>query len=420
MSQSGTVWPVERCRVNPLLKSGLSSVSVVANARHPRIRNQALTIPSFFAAWTGTEAANLFLAKSAWQVVRGIQRGDHKTKAGMAGLVAHGIASAGFVSFIAQGRRSDEEFEATLLPELGSTFIAERPRSLRKGAVVPVFTGLSKVNVSRRVSYADAAGYRNSLDVYQPKSPDSSDAAPRPIVIEVHGGGWVVGNNYEQGVPLLTHLVDNGWLGFSINYRLAPKAKFPEQVIDVKRAIAWVKEHAHEYGGDPSFIAVTGGSAGGYLTAMAALTANDPEFQPGFEEVDTSIQAAVPFYGVYDIVDEAGVMVKGFHSRFMEPLVMGIKVDEDPERWTRYNPLDRIREDAPPMMMIHGTLDTLAPVEQAREFASRMRATSDHAFVYTELEGTNHAFDVFPSPRTVRAVEYVERFLSGVYHGVAK
>ena len=70
--------------------------------------------------------------------------------------------------------------------------------------------------------------------------------------------------------------------------------------------MAWVKEHIAEYGGDPAFVAVSGGSAGGHLCALLALTAGDPAFQPGFEEADTSVDACVPFYGVMDMTGRRG------------------------------------------------------------------------------------------------------------------
>ncbi|MBL7660064.1 alpha/beta hydrolase, partial [Escherichia coli] len=91
-----------------------------------------------------------------------------------------------------------------------------------------------------------------------------------------------------------------GWICVAINYRHSPRNTWPDHILDVKRALAWVKAHISEYGGDPDFIAITGGSAGGHLSSLAALTPNDPRFQPGFEEADTRVQAAVPFYGVYD------------------------------------------------------------------------------------------------------------------------
>ena len=122
-------------------------------------------------------------------------------------------------------------------------------------------------------------------------------------MIQVHGGGWIAGSRLEQGIPLLNHLAANGWIGFAVDYRLSPRATMPEHVIDVKRAIAWVRAHADELGVDPERIALTGGSAGGHLTALAALTADDKALQPGFEDADTSVAAAVPFYGIYDFTD---------------------------------------------------------------------------------------------------------------------
>ena len=91
------------------------------------------------------------------------------------------------------------------------------------------------------------------------------------------------------------------------NYALSPKATFPDHLIDVKRALAWVKEHIAEYGGDPGYVVISGGSAGGHLSSLAALTPNRPEYQPGFEAVDTTVQACVPFYGVYDFTNRDGI-----------------------------------------------------------------------------------------------------------------
>ena len=106
----------------------------------------------------------------------------------------------------------------------------------------------------------------------------------------------------------------HGWVGFNIDYRLSPAATFPDHLVDVKRAIAWVREHAAEYGADPDFVCLTGGSAGGHLCALAALTADDPAYQPGFEDADTSVAAAVPFYGVYDLTDSEGI----YYSELLE------------------------------------------------------------------------------------------------------
>ena len=103
---------------------------------------------------------------------------------------------------------------------------------------------------------------------------------------------------------MLHELAQRGWVCVAINYRLSPKATWPDHIVDCKRALAWVQDHIAEYGGDPSFVAVSGGSAGGHLSALAALTPNAAEWQPGFEDADTSVDACIPFYGVHDMTGD--------------------------------------------------------------------------------------------------------------------
>ena len=90
------------------------------------------------------------------------------------------------------------------------------------------------------------------------------------------------------------HMASHGWLVVDADYRLSPSARMPDHIVDVKRAIAWTREHAADYGGDPRFIVITGGSAGGHRSHSAALTANQREWQPGFEDADTRVQGWCP------------------------------------------------------------------------------------------------------------------------------
>ncbi len=251
------------------------------------------------------------------------------------------------------------------------------------------------------------------LDVYEPRAPW---VALRPAIIQVHGGGWIVGTRSEQGIPLLNHLALHGWVGFNIDYRLSPAATFPDQLVDVKRAIAWVREHAGEYGADPNFICLTGGSAGGHLCALAALTADDPSYQPGFEDADTSVAAAVPFYGVYDLTNAEGDYYDELQW-VLEELVMKVALAEDRERYESASPTHRVHADAPPFCVLHGDRDTLVPVADARRFVAQLRAVSRRPVVYAELAGAEHAFDILPSLRTARVVETIERFLATIKAG---
>ncbi len=266
----------------------------------------------------------------------------------------------------------------------------------------------------RGLEYARRDGRPLRLDVYEPRAPADG---PRPAIVQVHGGGWIVGTRAEQGIPLLNHLAVHGWVGFNIDYRLSPEATFPDHLVDVKQAIAWAREHADEYCIDPEFICLTGGSAGGHLCALAALTADDPSYQPGFEDADTSVAAAVPFYGVYDFTDPDGLYYSELLGWVLEQLVFKVPLADAPDAYRAASPTHRVHDEAPPFCVLHGTRDTLVPVGDARTFVEALRAVSREPVVYAELAGAEHAFDIVPSLRTARVVETIERFLATVRAG---
>ncbi|MEI2697098.1 MAG: alpha/beta hydrolase [Microthrixaceae bacterium] len=384
--------------------------------------NPVAMVPSFFASWLATEAAPAMLASWAASTtleLRRLRRGSAGIGArDIAGLVLSAGATVGAVNLILQGRRSGEEYDAALSSLIPSGELEQRPAALRMGAILPVLNGNSRRRRARNIRYTSTdPGQPGTpslkLDVYMPLG-DPAPGELRPAVLQIHGGAWVLGSKNEQGIPLLNHLASCGWVGFNVDYQLSPRAKFPTHLIDCKRALVWIREHAEEYGVDPNFVVVTGGSAGGHLCALMALTQNDPEFQPGFEDEDTSLQAAVPFYGVYDLTNRDGAYDSMF-VQLIADVVMGVGLDDAPEKWASYSPIDRITEDAPPMFVIHGDKDVLVPVEIARSFVARLRQISRQAVVYAELRGAQHAFEIFPSFRAVHTVEYVERFLNHIH-----
>ena len=116
------------------------------------------------------------------------------------------------------------------------------------------------------------------LDIIRRRTDPPAEA---PVFIYIHGGAWVMGNKREQGLPLLYELARRGWVTVTINYRLSPKATWPDHIVDCKRAVAWVRDHIAEYGGDPRFVTVSGGSAGGHLAALLALTPRRPRVSAG-------------------------------------------------------------------------------------------------------------------------------------------
>ncbi len=393
-----------------LLRQGLVRATLVGNAYRPRLRSRTLTIPSFFAGWLTTEAAPLVTAAWGLTTLQALRRREGRlTGADKVGLALSAASVVGMAGLVREALRSGEQLDAALAPEVPADELADAPRAMRAGAVLPVLVGNRRRSITRNIAYATPDGHRLRLDVYEPlHAPLPGER--RPAVLQIHGGGWVIGSKDQQGIPLLNHLASCGWVGFNIDYRLSPKVQYPEHLVDCKRALAWIREHADEYSVDPDFVVVTGGSAGGHLCALVALTQNDEQFQPGFADADTSVQAAVPFYGVYDMLDRNGDHNEVF-GQFLERMVMGVSPQQEEELWRSYSPLDHVRADAPPMFVIHGDRDVLVPVGGARAFVEQLRAVSDAPVLYAELVGAQHAFEVFPSARAVRTVEAVERFL---------
>jgi len=236
----------------------------------------------------------------------------------------------------------------------------------------------------KNLRYGPAPGRENLLDLYVPRNRPAS----APVLVYFHGGGYFSGAKSREARLLLERSASRGWVCASANYRLRP-AQCPAQLIDAKRVLAWVQAEAATYGADPARILVTGGSAGAHLAMTCAFTAGAPRFQPGFEHVDTSVAGAVGFYGYYG------------------------RVTDDPAS----SPVDHVHADAPPILVIHGTHDPMAPVEYAGAFSATAGAASAGVVMMAELPGGLHAFDRFASIRSASVAEAVEAFGSAVVSG---
>lgn len=380
------------------LAISINGAIYTVNAYVPARRNRVLFIPSFFASWITIELAWFHLL---WQVLAALvagRAGAFKHRPGKLGLLISAASWAGLALTIKHSLDARREIRDAL---------AELEHERRAARRYPV-------KISRNIVYHEIGNKKLRLDIHEPAVPPEPGTR-RPALVQIHGGGWTIGDKREQGRLILRRMASDGWVCFNVNYRLSPRATFPDHIVDVKRAIAWIREHADDYGVDPGFIAVTGGSAGGHLAALAALTAGDPYYQPGFEDADTSVQAAVPYYGVYDFTNRHGHWPEEAITRFIEPLVMKAKRDENPEKFAKASPLDQVHAEAPPFFVIHGDRDTLAPIEDARIFVDQLRAISKEPVYFLELHGAQHAFEIFPSIRANQVTEAAAHFLDGVH-----
>jgi acetyl esterase/lipase len=262
----------------------------------------------------------------------------------------------------------------------------------------PLRYELPDVEVLRDLSYGPH-GSLNTLDVYRRRDHQSR----APTLLHVHGGSWMHGRKERQAKPLTWHLARGGWVVVSINYRLSPKATFPDHVDDVKAAVAWVREHAGELGADPDFIVLTGGSAGGHLAALVAL---DP---------DSGVQGCVPHYGIYDFLDRLGARGGDRLEGFLAKTVMKCSPAQDPEAWDAASPIAQVGPHAPPFFVLHGTFDSMAYVDEARVFVRALREASVQPVVYAELPAAQHAFDTFHTVRSTHVVNGVARWLAWLH-----
>ena len=338
------------------------------------------------------------------------------------GLVFYALSWFGLLQIMARAKGSKISLENALVDGLGENYLAtisKERQSLVNAPLklshwlMPFKFSRKGVKCQRNIPYGDG-GKRNLLDVYYP---EGDTEKLRPVLIQIHGGAWIIGHKQQQAMPLIHHLVSRGWICVSINYRLSPKEKFPAHIIDVKKAIAWTKQNISQYDGDANFVCLTGGSAGGHLSSLAAVTANAAEFQPGFESSDTTVQAAVPFYGVYDWVDSDGWRPNTEMQDMLIKYVMPENTKPGDSIWKHSSPLYQAgnHDKIPPMYLIHGTNDCLAWVEDARFMTAKLNEVSDQAIVYAELHGAQHAFEIFHSLRTDMTTRSVIKFLEWTY-----
>lgn len=374
---------------------GLFTVNAFRPVRH----NVVLYVPSFFASWLTIELAWVHIAWQAVFIALFTWAGALDHWAGWVGLAITAVSWVALASVVLAARATSAAADKALAA-FGGDPVVPTPRH--------------KVRWIRRVPFRQVGGRTLKIDVALPVDPPPAGQR-RPALLQVHGGAWIIGFKRQQAMPLLKEMASHGWVCFDPDYRHSPAATWPDHLVDVKHALAWIREHADEYGVDPRFVAVTGGSAGGHLASLVALTANDPAFQPGLDSVDTSVQAAVPFYAVYDLTNRDDTMPEQFRTWVLEPLVMKRFYAEEPEVYAAASPMDRVHAGAPPFLAVHGDRDTLAPVEDARTFVARLGEVSDAPVLYCELHGAQHAFDTFSSIRTRRTVRAVHRFLAMVY-----
>jgi acetyl esterase/lipase len=409
-----------------LLWLSVAGLLFTLNALYPRYAPGGVALSSFFAAWLTAELA---LHHIAWQGLVVAYLAHQGALAAWPGRLGLALTVLSWVLLLAIWRRAEASgqlvtttLDRVLGDDDGELFgpLLHDASAVWRQLLFPIPVTHPAVECLRNIVYFESGNLRLKLNVFRRRDAEHGASVRRPALIFVHGGGWIVGSRNHHGLPMLQHLAARGWVCFNVGYRLSPRATLPDHIVDVKRAIAWVREHADEYGIDPDFIVISGGSAGGHLASLAALTPNRGELQPGFEGADTSVAACISLYGVYDLTNRHDHWPHPGLLDVLERWVIKAPLADARDTYTMMSPVSHLDDKAPPFLLIHGDCDSVVPVAEGRAFFAELREVSQAPCAYLEIPGAQHAFEIFPSPRTMHVLRGVERFVRHIYRQYAR
>lgn len=385
----------------------LAALSVI-NVRWPFRPTVTIGTVAFFAGWLTGELALHHAALHAGVLVAAWWLGALSGPWGWTGASLTALSIVGLWLVHVRGHATGELARQALAP-LGDEWDAA-PVGL--GAVLSPFTRKERgVVVEHGLPVATVKGRTLRADVFH--RADVPKGAP--VLVYVHGGGWVVGFRRFQGNPLLSALAAAGWVCVRVSYRLSPVATFPDHVHDVARGVAWAKKNVARWGGDGSWVAIAGNSAGAHLSSTLALGHDIEALLPDeLRGEDLSVKACVGLYGVYDFSNRHGHWPGLGLVPFVERVVMKARLARHPELFRLASPVDLVRPDAPPYLLVHGDRDTLAPVHESRRFREALAGTSAQPVTYLEVPDAQHAFEIFHSVRGRWAVRTIVAFLQAV------
>lgn len=270
------------------------------------------------------------------------------------------------------------------------------------------------------VVYAAETGYRPLfLDLRVPASSETDQKLP--LVIWIHGGGWVHGSRRRQAPNIhayraIERIVDAGFAVAIIDYRLAFETALPAQICDVRAAIRWLRAHAEEFALDPARVAVWGESAGAHIACLVGMADRvDGEDRVGeFHEVSPAVQAIVEWYGPVDMRHfprrKPAVAAATSEERgYGDVDVLGTVFGGSPWTLDELSPQTYVRAGLPPIFIAHGRKDQQVPVEQSRRFHAALAEVGAMS-EYFEADGDHVFVDADTMPEVIRrSIDFLRR-----------
>ena len=284
------------------------------------------------------------------------------------------------------------------------------------------FIPLADVSHIRRkwldVVYADLSPSQK-LDIYLPDEGEG----PFPVILYLHGGAFSIGDKRDIYVLNILKSIKRGYALVSVNYRLSGEAIFPAGIQDVKAAIRWVRANCEKYQLDGNRIGVWGCSSGANYAAMICLTDCVTEFDDhslGNPDYACNVQAAVEWFGPTDFLkmdeqaEENGFgLTNHGESDSPESRYLGAKISEIPLKVELANPMTYVHGHMPPLLIQHGRLDELVPVQQSMIFVDKLeKYVSPDRFEFDIIEGAGHADPLFETDENMdRVFSFLDKHL---------
>lgn len=243
------------------------------------------------------------------------------------------------------------------------------PQAQQDHAAAP--SAAAEVTVHDNVPYGQANGADLLLDVYEPAERTSQDAnRGRPAVILIHGGGWT---SFDKSTMrgMANFLAREGFVGFSVDYRLFHDGenRWPAQLVDVQRAVRWVRANAGKYGIDPERIGAFGHSAGAQLAALLGMEDTLDNSDALLANYSSRVEAVVDVSGPTDFTTNRNSDGDAFLTTFL-----GGDYSKDAAAWREASPVFHVAKSDAPFLIVHGTQDQNVPIAQAQELYGKLQA----------------------------------------------
>ena len=280
---------------------------------------------------------------------------------------------------------------------------------------------MARYEVHPNIVYHTANNYEAKLDLYT-SAESQKPSSPTPVVLVIHGGGWIAGSKEERVLEMMPYL-QMGFAAVNVEYRLAKSSLAPAAVEDCRCALHWVFANAKKYNFDPSRVVLQGGSAGGHLVLTTGMLTPKDGFDnqcwtddedywsksPGTNS-DPKVAAIVNWFGIADVLDE----LHGANAKGYAVVWLGNQPSAD-EIAKRVSPINYVNRNNPPIITIHGDKDTLVPYQQSVRLHKALDAAGVPNQLVTMLGAGHGGFTYEENQRAWAAIrEFLGKHVRGL------